>query len=159
MRIKALLDEDVVNYKKTSMFIATCMCDWKCCLEIGQDICLCQNSPIAKQKTIDYSNEKIIKRYLKNKLTSAIVIAGLEPFKQFDEVLQLIKDFRDKTQDDIVIYTGYYPNEIQNEINQLKEYKNIIIKFGRYKPGQQVHFDPIIGVSLANKEQYAEKIS
>jgi len=52
MRIKNILDEDIVNYKKISMFIATCVCDWKCCRELGKDICMCQNSPTAKQKDI-----------------------------------------------------------------------------------------------------------
>lgn len=159
MHIKALLDQDVVNYKKTSMFIATCICDWKCCTELNKDICLCQNSPIAKQKTFDFSNQKIIKRYMKNKLTNAIVIAGLQPFKQFEEMLELIKDFRNITNDDIVIYTGYYPEEIKEQINKLKNYQNIIIKFGRYHPDQKSHFDKILGVYLANKEQYAVKIS
>lgn len=155
MKIKAIIDEDVVNYKKTSMFIATCTCDWKCCKELNMDICLCQNSPIANQKNHNFSDTRIVNRYLKNKLTSAIVIAGLEPLLQFDELINLIKEFRTKTDDDIVIYTGYYPEEIKQQIAQLKQYKNIIVKFGRYKPNQEVHLDPVLGVNLANKEQYA----
>ena len=159
MKIRNIMDEDIVNYKKTSMFIATCFCDFKCCKELNLDICICQNSPIAKTKIIDMSNEKIIKRYLKNKLTKAIVFGGLEPFKQFDELLSFINDFREKSDDDIVIFTGYYKEEIREEIKKLLPYKNIIIKFGRYIPGQEVHFDEVLGVNLANKEQYAEKIS
>ena len=31
MRIKGLTDEDFVNYKYPSMFIAVGNCDWKCC--------------------------------------------------------------------------------------------------------------------------------
>ena len=159
MKIRNLMDEDIVNYKKTSMFIATCYCDFKCCTELGLDICICQNSPIAQSKVIDMSNEKIVKRYMKNKLTHAIVFGGLEPFKQFDEMIELIKCFREETEDDIVIFTGYNPDEISEEINQLKKFKNIIIKFGRYMPGHEVHLDSVLGVNLASDNQYAMKIS
>jgi pyruvate-formate lyase-activating enzyme len=153
------MDEDIVNYKKTSMFIATCYCDFKCCTELGLDICICQNSPIAQSKVIDMSNEKIVKRYMKNKLTHAIVFGGLEPFKQFDEMMELIKCFREQTEDDIVIFTGYNPSEISEEIEQLRKFKNIIVKFGRYMPGHEVHLDVVLGVNLASDNQYAMKIS
>ena len=61
--------------------------------------------------------------------------------------------------DDIIIYTGYDKNEIEDQIMILKKYKNIIVKFGRYVPGQQAHFDKVLGVELASDNQYAEKIS
>ena len=150
------MDEDIVNYKKTSMFIATCYCDFKCCKDLGLDICICQNSPIAKTDIVDISNEKIIKRYLKNKLTKAIVFGGLEPFKQYDELIGFIKDFREKSDDDIVIYTGYNKNELN--LDEIKKFKNIVIKFGRYIPGHNVHFDKVLGVNLASDNQYAEVI-
>lgn len=159
MKIRNLMDQDIVNYKKMSMFIATCYCDFKCCKQLNLDICICQNSPIAKSKIVDISNQKIVKRYIKNKLTHAIVFGGLQPFKQFDEILQLIKCFREQTEDDIVIYTGYYEYELKQQIEILSQFKNIIIKFGRYVPGQEVHYDKVLGVSLANKQQYAKKIS
>ena len=159
MKIRSLIDEDIVNYKKTSMFIATCYCDFKCCKQLNLDICICQNSPITKSKIIDVSNQKIVKRYLKNKLTHAVVFGGLQPFKQFDQLLQFINCFRQQTQDEIIIYTGYYEQQIKQQIEILSKFKNIIIKFGRYIPSQQVHFDKVLGVSLANKQQYAKKIS
>lgn len=159
MKIRNLMDQDIVNYKKMSMFIATCYCDFKCCKQLNLDICICQNSPIAKSKIVDISNQRIVKRYIKNKLTHAIVFGGLQPFKQFDEMVQLIKCFRQQTEDDIVIYTGYYEDQLTQQINILKQFKNIIIKFGRFVPGQQVHYDKVLGVSLVNKQQYAKKIS
>lgn len=159
MKIRNLMDEDIVNYKKTSMFIATCYCDFKCCTELGLDICICQNSPIAQSKIINMSNERIVKRYMKNKLTHAVVFGGLEPFKQFDELIELITLFREQTDDEIIIYTGYNKDEINNEIEKLMQFKNIIIKFGRYIPGHEVHYDDILGVNLASTNQYAEKIS
>lgn len=156
MKIRNLMDEDIVNYKKTAMFIATCFCDFKCCKELNLDICICQNSPITKTDIVDMPNEKIIKRYLKNKLTKAIVFGGLEPFKQYDELIEFIKDFRAKSDDDIVIYTGYNKNEVN--LDEIKKFKNIIIKFGRYIPGHKVHFDEVLGVNLASDNQYAEII-
>lgn len=159
MKIRNLMDQDIVNYKKMSMFIATCYCDFKCCKQLNLDICICQNSPIAQSKIINISNQRIVKRYIKNKLTHAIVFGGLQPMMQFDQLVQLIDCFRTQTQDDIVIYTGYNLEQVQDKIQILKKYKNIIVKFGRYKPGDQVHYDQVLGVSLANKEQYTLKIS
>ena len=78
---------------------------------------------------------------------------------QFDELLELIKCFREQTNDDIVIFTGYYENEIADKIAQLKQFSNIVVKFGRYVPNQEQHFDEVLGVKLANKEQYAVRIS
>ena len=59
----------------------------------------------------------------------------------------------------MAIYTGYYKNEIQDQIDVLKLYPNIIVKFGRYIPNQSPHYDKILGVELASNNQYAEKIS
>ena len=61
--------------------------------------------------------------------------------------------------DDIVVYTGYDKEEIPEHLMTLKKYKNIIVKFGRYVPGQQAHFDEVLGVELASDNQYAEKLS
>ena len=58
-----------------------------------------------------------------------------------------------------MIYTGYYPNEIKQEISILKKYKNIVIKFGRYVPDNDKHFDEVLGVYLASDNQFAERIS
>ena len=107
MKVKTIIDEDIANYKKTSMFIATVKCNFKCCTDLGLDVCICQNSPISRQKNIEVSNSAIVQRYVSNPLTHAIVFGGLEPMEQFDEVFDLIRLFREKTKDDIVLYTGF----------------------------------------------------
>ena len=105
------------------------------------------------------SADEIFRRYINNPITKAIVIGGLEPMLQFDEVLELIKTVRDNNcNDDIVIYTGYYLDEIADKIRVLTEYKNIIIKFGRFVPNQKKHYDEVLGVYLASDNQYAKKI-
>ena len=160
MQVKTIIDEDFTNYKKSSMFIASCYCNWKCCIEQGLDKSICQNSEIAKQKNIEISADEIFSRYNSNLITNALVVGGLEPFLQFEEIYELIKYFRDNNcNDDIVIYTGYYDYEIQNEINVLKQYPNIIIKFGRFKPNQKSHYDDVLGINLISDNQYGEKIS
>ena len=50
-------------------------------------------------------------------------------------------------------------NEIQEKVEKLKQFRNIIVKFGRYRPGQKPHMDEVLGVELANDEQYAKRIS
>ena len=63
---------------------------------------------------------------------------------QFLELLECIKSFREKTMDDIIVYTGYDKEEITEHLMTLKKYKNIIVKFGRFIPNQKKHFDPVL---------------
>ena len=81
-------------------------------------------------KDIRVGISEIFERYTSNPITNAIVLGGLEPFKSFDEVYNLISYFRTNgCDDDFVIYTGYYPNEITEYINKLGKFENIIVKF------------------------------
>lgn len=154
MEIKGLISEDFVNYKKPAMTIMFPRCTFKCSEVI------CQNSPLAKEKSIDIEIADIIKRYLNNPITESIVMQGLEPFDSWNDLLELVKQLRNiNCNDDIVIYTGYNLDEIGDKIHVLSEYKNIIVKFGRYIPNQERHFDKVLGVYLASDNQYAEKIS
>lgn len=155
MKIKGIIDEDFVNYKKPSMFIAFPTCSFKCEKDCG--VRCCQNSDLAKQKDIEVDVDSIVERYIANNITSAIVKGGLEPFDSKD-IYRLITAFRAVTDDDIVIYTGYYEHEIEEQVNKLKEFGNIIIKFGRFLPNQEHHFDEVLGVELASPNQYAKRI-
>lgn len=157
MLIKQLLDEDFVNYKKASMFICFPTCTFKCDKEYGQRVC--QNSALANSPTIDVDMDNLVNRYIQNNLTYSIVLGGLEPFDTYDQLLELIQKFRAATDDDIVIYTGYYKNEIETYINKLSHFKNIIVKFGRFIPDTEKRYDEVLGVMLASNNQYAERIS
>ena len=161
MRVKTIVDEDFVNYKKPSMFIGTISCNGKCCIEGGFPLSVCQNDGWRGCAPIDITDEVIVKRYLQNQITHAIVLGGLEPMEQFDEVLALIKTLREDfdRHDDVVIYTGYYPEEISIILCMLEKYDNIIVKFGRYIPNMKSRFDNVVGVTLASENQYAERIS
>ena len=154
------MDEDFVNYKKPSMFIGSAICDWKCCRNLSMDNSICQNSSLAVSPAIDISADEIFRRYISNGITHAVVIGGLEPFLQTDEVEDIIRTFRENgCLDDFVIYTGYYPEEIEGELEILKQYENIIVKFGRYIPDCEKRHDPLLGVSLISNNQFAERIS
>lgn len=158
MKLKNIIIEDFINYKLPSMFLITCSCDWKCCKEAGNNIC--QNMEITKEKNKNISDEKIFEKYISNPITKAIVVGGLEPFDQFEELHNLIHYFRENNcEDEFVIYTGYYPEEIEGYIYFLKMFKNIIIKFGRYIPNRNNKYDEILGVTLASDNQFARKIS
>ena len=159
MRVKTIKDEDFINFKVPSMFIGTISCGGKCCIEAGIDIATCQNDFWRGARVIDIDDEQIVSRYLCNQFTSAIVFGGLEPFEQFEELYNLIKLFRERVNDTIVIYTGYKEEEVEKEIEQLAEIPNIIVKFGRFIPGQRSKFDDTLGVKLASPNQYARYIS
>lgn len=160
MIIKGINIEDFINYKLPSMVIVFPSCTFKCEKESKQDFC-CQNHDVIKQKSIDVSYEYIVELYTANTITKAIVFAGLEPFDSFEDMIKLIEAFRERTSDDIVIYTGYTESEIAERIHKLQSYKNIIVKFGRFKPSNplETHYDEVLGVSLMGDNQYAKKIS
>lgn len=157
MQIKTIIDEDFNNYKKPSMLIGFPNCSFKCDKECGEQVC--QNSTLATSPNTNIPIKEITKRYLENNLTNAIVCGGLEPFDSWNNLLQLVEYLREKIDDDIVIFTGYNREEISEKINELKKYKNIIVKFGRFVPGQDTHYDEVLGVFLASNNQYAERIS
>lgn len=158
MLIKGIVDEDFINYKFPSLFIATDTCTFKCDKECGRSVC--QNSQLAKQKSIDVDRAELCHRYMRNKITKAMVFGGLEPFDQFDDVMFIIRYLRSSfCEDDVVIYTGYNKEEIADKVEMLKQFPNVVIKYGRYIPNQSPHFDPVLGVKLASDNQYAEKIS
>lgn len=157
MLIKGIIDEDFINYKKPCMVIEFPYCSFKCDKECGKQVC--QNGALANSPNIDIERIDLINRYLKNDITQSIVMQGLEPFDSWDDLISFIFLFRCYTNDDIVIYTGYNLNELEEKIELLSHFDNIIIKFGRYIPNKQSHYDNILGVNLASDNQYAIKIS
>lgn len=157
MKIKGIVFEDFLNYKKPSLFIIFPYCNFKCDKDCGLKVC--QNSSLAKEKEIEYGIDKIVNNYIKNDITKAIVCGGLEPMDSFDDLKELVGALRVKTNDDIVIYTGYREEEIEDKTNDLKQFVNIIIKFGRYIPNDKEYYNDILGINLASRNQYAKKIS
>lgn len=157
MKVKGIVFEDFLNYKKPSLFIIFPYCNFKCDKDCGLKVC--QNSSLAKEKEIEYSIDKIVNNYIENDITKAIVCGGLEPMDSFDDLKGLVGALRIKTNDDIVIYTGYREEEIEDKANDLKQFANIIIKFGRYIPNDKEYYNDILGINLASRNQYAKKIS
>lgn len=153
MKIKGIISEDFVNYKKPSLTIMFPYCTFKC----GNSYC--QNSLLANEKDIEISPLSLAERYINNPITESIVMQGLEPFDSWNDLYDLIKTIREYCDDDIVIYTGYNKNEVSDKLKDLSSHKNIIIKFGRYIPNQEKHYDELLGVNLASDNQFAEKIS
>lgn len=178
MKILSIIDEDIVNYKKTSMFIAFPVCSMKC--NIDCDEIVCQNSLLMdKMQTtsINIDRDELIKRYLQNPITSAIVFGGLEPFDSPFDLIAFVDELRHKYKcnDDIVIYTGYTEEELEGTaeysypsgvlqgvavdiFKNLKGYENIVVKFGRFRPNNEPHYDEVLGINLASNNQYAKRI-
>lgn len=169
MKIKGLIDEDFVNYKKPSMYIAFPNCSFKCDIENGG--LFCHNSALALKPDIEMDKEEIAKRYIDNPITEAIVLAGLEPFDSELDLLPFIHTIREKynCNDPIIIYTGYTEDELergkfgqgardaQKTYWKLVKQMGVIVKFGRYLPNEESHLDPILGVKLASHNQYAKE--
>ena len=158
MKLRGLVEEDFTQYMKPSMFLITPYCDFKCCIENGNNIC--QNMDVVKAPIIDIDNDELIKRYLNNPITKSIVFGGLEPMDSFEEVREFINTLRWDYNcfDDIVIYTGYNADEIIDQCMRLSKFANVIVKFGRFIPDQKSHFDKILGVELASPNQYSVEL-
>ena len=159
MWIKGLNETDFVNYKKPSMFIIFPKCDFKCDKESGENVC--QNSNLAHEPDTSIYTTEIVTRYINNPMTSAIVCGGLEPMLSFDDLLFMLTILRDdyENHDDFVIYTGYNKDEIGAQIEELKKFDNVIIKYGRFIPDSEPKYDEVLGVTLQSDNQWAERIS
>ena len=153
MKVKNIYYNDFVNYGgHCSMTVAMPYCSFKC----GKG--LCQNSSLAKSPTIEINCEELINKFLSSEIMDSVVFQGLEPFDSWEDIQCFIMNFRYHSPAPIVIYTGYNLEEIsRDKIDWLKIYANdgpIIIKFGRYLPNQELHYDPILKVNLASNNQY-----
>lgn len=170
MKVKGITDECFSDYMIPAMYIAFPKCSFKCDIENGNQYC--QNSSLVNEPTIETDKETLIQRYLTNPLTHAIVCGGLEPFDSELDLLPFVDSLRRKhnCHDPIIIYTGYTEEEITtghwgngapaeqiNYFNQLIGYGNIIIKYGRYRPNEEAHYDIELGVYLASNNQYAKR--
>ena len=150
--VKQIVYEDFINYREPAMLIAFPKCKWKCGYE------LCQNREIAALPDIKIDPDEIVKRYIANHFTSALVCGGLEPFDSFDDLAALTEAFRKHSGDPCVIFTGYTEPEL-SAIKYLRVYKNIIVKFGRFIPNHIPQYDRILGVYLPSDNQYVKQIS
>ena len=157
MELKGIKDEDFVNFKEPSMVLLFPHCTFKCdrenCVE------LCHGRGLDLDPTMQVNTHDLINRFLSNPITKAVVCSGLEPMDSYQELLEFIFQLRVFTKAPIVIYTGYEPNEIKDKISQLKKFENIYMKYGRFRPGQEKHWDEVLGVYLASDNQRGVKIS
>lgn len=154
--LKGIIWEDIVNYKKISMTLMFPKCDFKCDKENG--VQLCQNWKLAAAPEQTVLVNDLMNNYKSNPLTEAIVIQGLEPFDSpidLYTVSAALSEFN--ITDDLVIYTGYYRNEVKSKLKPLFGIPGrLIIKWGRYIPNQKPHYDEVLGVNLASDNQYGE---
>lgn len=154
--LKGIIHEDVTQYKVPSMVLLFPYCDFKC--ERDSNCKFCHNSTLTNMPNIKVNIQNIINWFMNNPITSALVLSGLEPLDSFKDVIKFIKEFRNKSEATIVIYTGYKESEIPDKINQLAEFTNIIVKFGRFIPNSKSCYDDVLGVVLASDNQYGKEL-
>lgn len=159
MKIKAIEVERYQDYKLPSIFVAFPNCSFKCEKDCGKRVC--QNSVLATAPTFEMDVNHIVEAYINNPITTAVILGGLEPFDSFEDMVDLVRTMREdyRCDDTFVIYTGYTEDEIITQVNILKLYKNIVVKFGRFIPNEEHRYDTTLGVWLASKNQYALQIS
>lgn len=159
MLIKSFKDEDFVNYRKPAMFIVMPHCSFKCDKE--NNCLMCQNSHLVHEPTHNVATRTLIERYINNPITKAVVFGGLEPFDTPEDLEMFVKILRwtYKCKDDIVIYTGYTEEELSRNLHfqSIISCGNMTIKYGRFRPNQDPHYDEVLGVNLASDNQYAKR--
>ena len=146
------------DYKHPSLLLSTISCDFKCEKEGLCSIGVCHNSHTKDMPIIHTPTKDIVSMFKNNEFVECLIIAGLEPMLQFDEIHKLISELRVISNSEVVIYTGYYPEEIKEYIEKLKQFSNIIIKFGRFVENAESKYDELLGVTLASSNQYAKRI-
>ena len=156
MKLKGIIDYDIINYKEPVMTLEFPYCDFKCDKLNGCQVC--QNSSLVFEPDIDILMSDIWLLYEQNPLTKGFCFQGLEPFDSY-QIFDLIDTIRYYCDDPIIIYTGYNREQMPKQIEILKQYRNIIVKWGRFILGDEPHYDEVLGVNLASNNQYAEKIS
>lgn len=160
IEVKGIIWEDLVNYKKISTTLMMPKCDFKCDKMNGTQVC--QNWGLAAAPSQTVVIEDFMERYLNNPLTEAIVLQGLEPLDSLVDVYIVAAALSvKKCTDDLVIYSGYNKAEIPSYlldpiVSSLPGH--LIIKWGRYFPNQEPHYDPVLGIYLASDNQYGEII-
>ena len=136
MKLINLIEEDFTNYKKPGMFLGFPFCSGKC--NPKDALPICQNQQLHSAKLIDISAEEIITRYYNNPIPRCLIFGGLEPFDTFTAMIEVIDALHNcssflpytvkKTNPDgyatvddadIVIYTGYYPWEIETQLYKM----------------------------------------
>ena len=152
MKVIDIKDEDFINYKLPSMYIIMPYCSFKC----GE--AECQNSALAHAGVKDISIVAITKRFISNSISQAVVFGGLEPFDSEKDLINFFIIFRGyyRQTAPIIIYTGYTEEEVEQKFSWIFKYKNVIIKYGRYIPNHQPHYDDLLGVNLISHNQYAK---
>lgn len=159
MLIKGITDEVFSDYSKISMLIAVPKCTTRCWERLNLSPTICQNHHLHKEPNLNISNKDIIDKYIKNPLTKAVVFGGMDSWDSLDEVIEFIKEFRQVSEDDCVLYTGKELDIIEKDFDRLKEFKNIYVKYGHYNPTLEPIVDDLTGVKLASSNQKFVKIS
>lgn len=154
---------DFINNGKGTFSIALgTTCSFKCCLELNLPASICQNNNCINNPKVITTIKKLIDLYLNQNMIKSLTFNGLEVLDNLRLLLWFIYYFRQQSQDNIIIWTGYTEEECKDLIYLIKEkmkWENIIIKFGRYIPNQKFHYDEILGINLVSDNQYSKKIS
>lgn len=168
MKVLEIKPNDFANYRdpmgRSSLFVGMGSCDWKCCVEAGISPSVCQNYELVHSMPKEIDARLLIAKYIGE--SRSIVVGGLEPLRDMGGLLELAEAFHDASvfggPSIFVLYTGYELDEVRDKIADVQKELGadvaFIVKFGRFVPGKEEKFDPVLGVKLASPNQHAEVI-
>lgn len=150
MKLKAVERADFRSYKKPAMRL------------VLPDYCYTDASGIKHfSKNADIDVFKLITSYVLDDVVKAVVFDGTEPFDSYEDIKYFIKKFREITDDTIIIYSQYDECALEKQLEELSQYSNIIVKFGKMlcDSSRSMIYDDVLGVVLSSDNQYAKEIS
>ena len=159
IKIKGIVEEDFTQYRRPTMVVLFPTCTFKCDKENKCD--LCQNAKLLQEPDILVDPKAIAERYTRNSITEGFVFSGMEPFDSTEDLYSLLSNIREVTEDVVIIYTGYTYAELidRGDIKKLREYRNIVLKVGRFVPNRPSRFDNVLGVTLSSDNQFAIQLT
>lgn len=113
-----------LDINKSNLVMYTSYCDWEHPLFSRQE-----NNELIKRVRFRVWFDDL--HYLA-KSKDKIIITGLEPFNQYEEIKSLIDYFKEcKLDTKFIIHTGLSKKALRQQLNELKQFDNVSIIFGR----------------------------
>ena len=132
MQLKKIEETKTLYNNELSLYLIASSCKWKCKI--------CPNAHYSRFETVDIPNTDILQKFKSDDNLKAIVIGGLEPMDQMNDLRGFIFDarkfFEPGDRPKIVIYTGYEMDELNKMhysglASELMQYGNAMVIAGR----------------------------
>jgi pyruvate-formate lyase-activating enzyme len=150
IRYKSITHERVED----APFVGALICAVSC--SIGCKDCF--NESVKQEPNRCSYIPNILDEIQANPFNEGVILAGLEWSSQPKELIALVKEAT-KRHLPIIIYTGYTSDQFIRRVPRIKEFPNVLIKYGSFNQNLRSFEHKEYGVNLASTNQHIQKIS